>query len=83
MSNHQEKDLLHGVNLKQIINYLVDIYGWEKLGTWINIRCFNLNPTVNSSLKFLRRTPWAREKVESLYVTTRKNKLKREQRAAK
>ena len=78
MSNHQEHDLLHGVNLKQIINYLVEIYGWEKLGEWINIRCFNLNPTVNSSLKFLRRTPWAREKVEALYVTTRKNKLKRE-----
>ncbi len=83
MSTHQEKDLLHGVNLKQIVNYLVEIYGWEKLGKWINIRCFNLNPTVNSSLKFLRRTPWAREKVESLYVTTRKNKLKREQKAAK
>ena len=68
MRKHQEQDLLHGVNLKDIINYLIDCYGWEKLGKWINIRCFNIDPTVNSSLKFLRRTPWARKKVEDLYI---------------
>lgn len=80
MTDKQTHDLLHGVTLEQIINYLVDCYGWKKLGQWIKIKCFNDNPTVNSSLKFLRRTPWARSKVEALYVTTRKNKLKREQK---
>ena len=82
MSEQQTKDLLHGVTLEQIINYLVDCYGWEKLGKWIKIRCFNINPTVNSSLKFLRKTPWARTKVEALYVTTKKIKLKRERKAS-
>jgi len=81
MAEKQTDDLLHGVTLEQIINYLVDCYGWEKLGKWINIRCFNINPTVNSSLKLLRKTPWARTKVEALYVTTRKNKLKRERQS--
>ncbi len=59
---------LHGVKLKDILNYLVDYYGWEVLGEKINIRCFNSNPSMNSSLKFLRKTPWAREKVEQLYL---------------
>ncbi|OGQ99631.1 MAG: transporter [Deltaproteobacteria bacterium RIFOXYD12_FULL_57_12] len=76
MSEQQTNDPLHGVTLEQIVNYLVDCYGWEKLGKWINIRCFNSNPTVNSSLKFLRKTPWARTKVENLYVATLKSKLK-------
>ncbi len=77
MSEQQASDPLHGVTLEQIVNYLVDCYGWEKLGKWINIRCFNNNPTVKSSLKFLRRTPWARTKVENLYIATVKNKLQR------
>ncbi len=59
---------LHGINLKQIVNELVEHYGWEELGQHINIRCFTMNPSVSSSLKFLRRTPWAREKVEKLYT---------------
>jgi len=59
---------LHGINLKQIVNELVERYGWDELGQRINIRCFNVNPSVNSSLKFLRKTPWAREKVENLYT---------------
>ncbi len=59
---------LHGVKLKDILNYLVDYYGWEILGEKINIRCFTSNPSMNSSLKFLRKTPWAREKVEQLYL---------------
>lgn len=80
MSEQKEHDLMHGVTLAQVMNSLVDCYGWEKLGKWINIRCFNKNPTVKSSLKFLRKTPWARTKVENLYIVTQKNKLKRGQR---
>ena len=80
MSEQKEHDLMHGVTLAQVMNSLVDFYGWEKLGKWINIRCFNKNPTVKSSLKFLRKTPWARTKVENLYIVTQKNKLKRGQR---
>ncbi len=53
-----------------IIEYLVEYYGWEELGQRISIRCFNENPSVKSSLTFLRKTPWAREKVEQLYVKT-------------
>jgi uncharacterized protein (DUF2132 family) len=62
------KDPLHGVTLEMILNALVAHYGWEKLGTLIDIRCFNFDPSVKSSLQFLRRTPWARTKVERLYV---------------
>lgn len=57
-----------GVTLEMILNKLVEVYGWERLGEKINIRCFNENPSIQSSLVFLRRTPWAREKVELLYV---------------
>lgn len=81
MGEPQARDPLHGVTLEQIIIYLVDCYGWEKLGTWIKIRCFTSNPTVNSSLKFLRRTPWARTKVENLYVVTVANKMKKKGRS--
>ena len=59
---------LHGVKLEQIINDLVACYGWEYLGNKINIRCFTHDPSVKSSLKFLRRTPWARTKVETMYL---------------
>lgn len=58
---------LHGVTLEAIVTALADQYGWEGLGQRINIRCFTSEPSVASSLKFLRKTPWAREKVESLY----------------
>ncbi|WP_313531576.1 VF530 family protein [Sphingobacterium multivorum] len=61
---------LHGKRLDIIIEYLVEYYGWEELGQRISIRCFNENPSVKSSLTFLRKTPWAREKVEQLYVKT-------------
>ena len=64
----QSNNPLHGIKLEQIINDLVDHYGWEYMGTIINIRCFNENPSVKSSLKFLRRTPWARTKVEHMYL---------------
>lgn len=72
MENRVNKDPMHGVKLEQILNFLVDDYGWEKLGVYIKINCFQKNPTIKSSLKFLRKTPWAREKVEQLYLTTKK-----------
>ncbi|WP_294350886.1 VF530 family protein [Sphingobacterium sp.] len=65
---------LHGKRLDTIIEYLVAYYGWEELGQRIAIRCFNDNPSVKSSLTFLRKTPWAREKVEQLYLKTLLNK---------
>ena len=62
---------LHGVTLAQILDYLVARYGWPELDRRIRINCFALNPTIKSSLNFLRRTPWARAKVEELYIQTR------------
>ena len=70
----QPNNPLHGVNLEQIINELVEHYGWEYLGYNINIRCFNHDPSIKSSLKFLRRTPWARKKVEDFYLKMLKAK---------
>ncbi len=67
--NEQKNNPLHGVKLADILERLVDEYGWEELGAKINIRCFNNDPSIKSSLKFLRRTPWARDKVEQLYIT--------------
>ncbi|MGM0391393.1 MAG: VF530 family DNA-binding protein [Bacteroidota bacterium] len=64
----QPNNPLHGLKLAGILESLVEKYGWEELGQQINIRCFTHNPSVNSSLKFLRKTPWAREKVEQLYL---------------
>lgn len=64
----QANNPLHGKTLEMILNELVEYYGWEELGFRINIRCFNENPSIKSSLVFLRRTPWAREKVERLYL---------------
>ncbi len=68
MPQSQPNNPLHGITLKQIVNELVEHYSWEELGMQINIRAFNHNPSVKSSLKFLRKTPWAREKVEELYL---------------
>ena len=70
----QPNNPLHGVTLEQIINDLVSHYGWEYMGFTINIRCFTHDPSIKSSLKFLRRTPWARAKVENLYLQMLKNK---------
>ena len=71
------KDPLHGLTLERIVTHLAESYGWEELGTHIRIRCFTDNPSVQSSLKFLRKTPWARTKVENFYkYSLRKNKLK-------
>lgn len=64
------KDPLHGVKLAEIVQFLVSHYGWDELSQRININCFKSNPSIKSSLKFLRRTPWARTKVEQLYLRT-------------
>ena len=69
-TQEQPRNPLHGLTLERMLNDLVDYYGWGELGHLIPIRCFNLDPSVASSLKFLRKTPWAREKVEALYVHT-------------
>ena len=61
-------DPLHGKTLEKILTELVDFFGWEELGQHITINCFNSNPSISSSLKFLRKTPWARKKVEDLYI---------------
>ena len=68
--NTQPNNLLHGKTLDMVVTYLVDYYGWEKLYDLIRINCFSNNPSVKSSLTFLRKTPWARKKVEDLYVQT-------------
>ena len=70
MIGEQKNNPLHGVKLADILESLVNKYGWEELGSLIDIRCFNYDPSIKSSLKFLRRTPWAREKVERLYLKT-------------
>lgn len=64
----QKNNPLHGVKLNDILEFLEAKYGWEELGKRINIRCFQSDPSIKSSLKFLRKTPWAREKVEALYL---------------
>ncbi len=66
----QKNNPLHGVTLQQILTQLVDHYGWQELGALINIRCFQTDPSIKSSLAFLRKTSWAREKVEQLYIKT-------------
>lgn len=66
----QPNNPLHGLTLENILTRLQEHYGWEGLGERINIRCFQADPSVKSSLKFLRKTPWAREKVEALYLRT-------------
>ena len=67
-NNEQVNNPLHGVKLADILEQLVEKHGWENLGKRININCFNSDPSIKSSLKFLRKTPWARDKVEALYI---------------
>ncbi len=66
--NKQSKDPLHGKTLEMIVTHLVELYGWEQLGNRIRINCFRDNPSIKSSLTFLRKLPWARKKVEELYT---------------
>jgi uncharacterized protein (DUF2132 family) len=68
MENQQSKDPLHGITLKSILEKLVDYYGFDTLGELVKIKCFNDNPSIKSSLTFLRKTDWARTEVEQLYV---------------
>ena len=69
----QPNNPLHGITLATILEELVDRHSWEYMANQININCFKSNPSIKSSLKFLRKTPWAREKVEQLYLRTIKN----------
>jgi uncharacterized protein (DUF2132 family) len=64
----QARNPLHGITLEAMVTALADHYGWDGLGERIPVRCFNIDPSVGSSLRFLRKTPWAREKVEGLYL---------------
>jgi uncharacterized protein (DUF2132 family) len=70
MQNNTTKDPLHGITLQRILEILVDFYGFDTLGELIKIKCFTDNPSIKSSLTFLRKTDWARKKVEELYVRT-------------
>ena len=70
MADHISNDPLHVITLEQIVTALVEHFGWQELGRQIRINCFNIDPSVKSSLKFLRKTPWARQKVEDLYIVT-------------
>jgi uncharacterized protein (DUF2132 family) len=74
MSESQPNNPLHGITLEMILSQLVEMYGWDELGKIITIRCFNHDPSITSSLKFLRKTPWARKKVEDLYLHPEKKK---------
>lgn len=71
----RSQDPLHGITLEMMLNSLLQLYGWEELGKRIPIRSFTNNPSIKSSLTFLRKTPWARKKVEALYLGSRQEKL--------
>ena len=68
--NSQPNNPLHGITLEQLLKQLVEHYSWEGLAARISVNCFSNDPSIKSSLKFLRKTPWARDKVEQLYITT-------------
>ena len=70
MTKQRKQDPLHGITLQMVVTRLVEKYGWDELGRRINIKCFTNDPSISSSLKFLRRTPWARQQVEALYLAT-------------
>ena len=70
MSNEQSNNPLHGITLEQVVTQLMEHYGWEGLAQKVGLNCFKNEPSVKSSLKFLRKTPWARNKVEALFVPT-------------
>ena len=71
MNDKQPGNPLHGITLEMIMTQLIADYGWDELGRIIDIRCFNYEPSIKSSLKFLRKTPWARTRVEELYLSKR------------
>lgn len=73
MTPSRSRDPLHGVTLERLLTELVAHHGWEEMGRRVAIRCFRFDPSLTSSLAFLRRTPWAREKVEEMYVSWKKS----------
>jgi uncharacterized protein (DUF2132 family) len=75
MNEQQSVDILHGITLKMIVTQLVAEFGWEEMARRVDIRCFTHEPSVASSLKFLRRTPWARDKVEEMYLRWKMEKV--------
>ena len=77
MTPDQPQNPLHGVTLSAILTELVAVYGWDELGRQVRIQCFTHEPSVRSSLKFLRKTPWAREKLESYYLWHRREQRRR------
>jgi uncharacterized protein (DUF2132 family) len=77
MTDHQPNDPLHGVTLEVILTQLVEHYGWEEMGRIVRIKCFTNDPSIKSSLQFLRRTPWARSKVEALYLRYKREPVKK------
>ncbi len=74
--SEQKNNPLHGITLEQILVYMVENHGWDYLGEQVNINCFKANPSIKSSLTFLRKTPWARAKVESLYLYLKRKDAK-------
>ncbi|WP_159566576.1 VF530 family DNA-binding protein [Budvicia diplopodorum] len=81
--DQQTNDPLHGVTLERLLTILVDKHGWEKLAGEVNINCFKSDPSVKSSLKFLRRTPWARKQVEELYIRDLQDALEKPKKSDK
>jgi uncharacterized protein (DUF2132 family) len=72
----QPNNVVHGIKLKDMLTYLIEYLGWEEMGKRVDINCFNSNPSIRSSLNFLRKTPWAKEKVQRLYIDAVKGQLK-------
>ena len=83
MAQEHPRDPLHGITLEKIVTELVAHFGWPELGERVRIRCFTHDPSVSSSLKFLRKTPWAREKVEGLYLFTLREQRREQQGRAR
>jgi uncharacterized protein (DUF2132 family) len=79
----EQSDPLHGITLEMMLNQLAEHYGWDEMGRIIRIRCFNIDPSIKSSLKFLRKTPWARKKVEDLFLKYKRETIRRDTKKAK
>jgi len=77
MTDKQSIDPLHGITLEMMLSRLAEHYGWDEMGRTIRIRCFNNDPSIKSSLKFLRKTPWARKKVEDLYLRYKRETMEK------
>jgi len=78
MTDQKPKDPLHGITLEMILTHLVEQYGWDIMGKAVKIKCFTNDPSIKSSLQFLRRTPWARSKVEALYLRYKRENAKKQ-----